>query len=511
MDRIGKDGIIAFITNRSLIDSRTFDGFRKTIQDDFDFAYIIDTKSDVRANPKIAGTTHNVFGIQTGVAVMFLVKHNVPQTKDSRCSIHYTAMDDFWTKDKKLRWLAEHPFKNINFQHITPDKNNNWINIADNDFESLISLANKATKIGKKGNAIFKLYSLGVVTARDEWVCDDSKSNLERKVKFLVAIYNKDVERLSGISKAIVKDKVDYTIKWTRAVKNDLVKGKKYSYDKKNIIFSLYRPFVSRSLYFNKALNEMQYQLNTVFNEGFGKNFVICFSGLSSSKPFQSLGTDKIFNHDLLEKTQCLPLYLYDKSGNRIDNVTDWGLKHFTTKYKTNKITKEEIFHYVYGVLHNPAYRKKYELNLKREFPRIPFYDNFNKWRDWGKKLMDLHINYETLKPFDLKVVTLTGNNGQKIKSKLKANKESGTIELDEITTISGIPKEAWEYKLGNRSALHWILDQYKEKKPKDPTIAEKFNTYRFADYKDEVIDLIKRVTTVSVETMRIIREMENE
>jgi predicted helicase len=147
-------------------------------------------------------------------------------------------------------------------------------------------------------------------------------------------------------------------------------------------------------------------------------------------------------------------------------------------------------------------------LNLKREFPRIPFYDNFHRWAEYGKRLMDLHVNYETTEPSPLQVVS-TGDERQLPKPKLKADKETGTILLDENTELHGIPAEAWEYKLGNRSALEWILDQYRESNPNDPIIAEKFNTYRFADYKTQVIDLLKRVCTVSTETMRIVSEME--
>ena len=206
-------------------------------------------------------------------------------------------------------------------------------------------------------------------------------------------------------------------------------------------------------------------------------------------------------------------------------------------------ITKEAIFHYTYAVLHHPAYRQKYELNLKREFPRLPFYGNgdravFFRWAAWGKALMDLHINYETVEPFGLErrdaVVKATVSatwqrptalfgetigkgqltqtdvsaNAKPPKPRLKADKLSGQIEIDDLTTLLGIPAIAWDYKLGNRSALEWVLDQYKEKKPSDPTIAEKFNTYRFADYKEHVIDLLQRVCRVSVETMRIIGEM---
>ncbi|MBF2057606.1 MAG: DUF559 domain-containing protein [Cyanobacterium sp. T60_A2020_053] len=195
---------------------------------------------------------------------------------------------------------------------------------------------------------------------------------------------------------------------------------------------------------------------------------------------------------------------------------------------RTNSITKEDIFYYVYGVLHNPKYREKYELNLKREFPRIPFYNDFWQWANWGKKLMDLHLNYETIKPYELKRIdqpsppqppspkgegnTLTPNPSPtrrgEIKTKLKADKIKHQIIIDEVTTLTEIPPIAWEYKLGNRSALEWILDQYKEKKPKDKTIAEKFNNYHFADYKEEVIELLMRVTMVSVETMKIIADM---
>ena len=170
-------------------------------------------------------------------------------------------------------------------------------------------------------------------------------------------------------------------------------------------------------------------------------------------------------------------------------------------------------------MLHNPAYRKKYELNLKREFPRIPFYNDFAKWEKWGKQLMELHINYETVKPYKLKEITdkevasrtSATKNASAIKVKLKADKELGIITIDEATELTGVPKEAWLYKLGNRSAIEWVLDQYKEHKPSDPTILEHFNTYKFDDYKKEVINLLMRVTTVSVETMAIIHEMEKE
>jgi len=235
------------------------------------------------------------------------------------------------------------------------------------------------------------------------------------------------------------------------------------------------------------------------------ENKIISISTLTNK--LQCLASNIITSLDFLTRTVCIPLYRYDSKGKRLDNLTDWGLKQFTEHYKDETITKEDIFYYTYAVLHNPEYSKKYELNLKREFPRIPFYKDFWKWSKWGKELMDLHIGYENVENYELKITNYDIK--EKPKCKLKALPESGEIILDENTSISGIPDMAWEYKFGNRSALHWIVDQYKEKTIDDKTIAEKFNTYKFADYKETVIDLIKRLTTVSVRTMEILSQME--
>jgi predicted helicase len=203
-----------------------------------------------------------------------------------------------------------------------------------------------------------------------------------------------------------------------------------------------------------------------------------------------------------------------------LDNITDWALEQFRAHYENGKgpkraITKDAIFHYVYGVLHDPIYREKYATNLKREFPRIPFHADFWKWAAWGEKLMALHIGYETVEPWPLERIDTPDEKSRKAglapKVALKADKDTGNIRLDSETQLTGVPPEAWTYKLGNRSALEWILDQHKEKTPKDPTIREKFNAYRFADHKEKVIDLLKRVTRVSVETMKIVEAMRAE
>jgi len=493
-DRLDDNGIIAFITNRSFIDSRTFDGFRKTILQEFDAAYIIDTLSDVRANPKIAGTTHNVFGIQTGVAITFLIKKQ--ERENTKCKIHYTVLNDFWRKEQKLQWLAENPLRKIPFEIIRPDKNNNWINLADNDFESLLPLYNPS-------QSLFKYDGLGISTNRDEWVYDFSKDVLQKKLAFFIDNYSK---LLSDNNK-----KYPDIIKWSRDLKNKFNNKKNIIFDDNNIIYLSYRPFTKKFFFANKILIDRLTENHiSFFGERFNKSNLIINVNHTSSKDFNIIATNTLTDLHYNGDTRSLPLYRYDKDGNRIDNITDWGLEQFVNHYNDDKITKQDIFHYVYAVLYNPAYRKKYELNLKREFPRIPFYDNFHQWVRWGEQLMNLHINYENAEQYPLQIKNNELPDGIIPKVKLKADKEAGIIVLNEQTELQGIPSVAWDYKLGNRSALEWILDQYQEKKPKDPTIAEKFNTYRFADYKEQVIGLLKRVCMVSVETMKIVAKMEN-
>ncbi|MEJ7821350.1 MAG: type ISP restriction/modification enzyme [Chitinophagaceae bacterium] len=522
MDRLNDNGVIAFISNRSFIDSRTFDGFRKIVQEDFDQVYIIDTKSDVRANPKIAGTTHNVFGIQAGVAVLFLVKNSHKKLKTELCKIEYMAMDDFWRKEEKLAWFTEHELNTIDFENVTPDKKNNWINNSDNDWDSLIPVCGKEVKNGKTREAIFKLYTLGTVSNRDEWVYDFDSQSLESRINFFIKEYSNSIDLISSeiTSKQLNELLENSVIKFTRDLKKNLVKKHGIVLKKQEFRECLYRVFVKKHLYYAKELNEMRYQTPLLFPTRTASNLLIAVN--QGSKPFNVLGSKYLVDLHFNGDSQCLPLYIYE-NGERFENITEWAVEQFEQQYHNGEllktfpkdailneslpIKKENIFHYVYAVLHNPAYRKKYELNLKREFPRIPFYANFFQWVQWGEQLMNLHINYEIIEPYQLQQKEVAFK--EQPKAKLKALKETGIIVLDENTELHGIPKEAWNYKLGNRSALEWILDQYKEKKPSDPTIAEKFNTYKFADYKEHVIELLKRVCTVSVETMNIVNEME--
>ncbi|MGV1802864.1 type ISP restriction/modification enzyme [Agrobacterium vitis] len=516
-DRMHDDGVLAFITNRSFIDSRTFDGFRKAVAEEFNEIYVVDLGGDVRANPKLSGTKNNVFGIQTGVALSFLVKRR----KQKGCKIFYARRPEFDTAKDKLSFLSASKLSGLSFERIEPDKKGNWINLTENDWESLIPVADKKTKAAKTSGqerAIFKLFSLGIATNRDEWVHDFSQESVEQKVHFLIDSYNADLADFSG--RQLTKSEIDdlaTNIKWTRSVKRNLQNAIKFKFDHGAITTANYRPFIKTYFYRSDFLNEMPNLTRPIFGIGDRNNSALTVMGDSSGKPYFCLAIDTLPDLNFVSPasggTQTFPLYRYTSTGERVDNITDWGVRQFEKRYgKAAKISREDIFHYVYGVLHDPVYRETYAQNLKRDFPRIPLYPWFRQWAEWGKQLMALHIGYETVEPWPLSRLDTPDDKartaGVSPKAMLKADTDNGVIRLDSETTLSDIPKDVWRYKLGNRSGVEWILDQYKEKTPKDPTIREKFNTYRFADYKEKVVDLIARVTRVSVETMQIIDAM---
>ncbi|MGB3508723.1 MAG: type ISP restriction/modification enzyme [Microcoleaceae cyanobacterium] len=500
-DRLSKNGVVAFITNSSFIEAITFDGFRKILSEEFSAVYLVDLGGDVRKNPKLSGTKNNVFGIQTGVAISFLVRKEDKQ--NTPCKIFYTRRSEFDIAEDKLKFLSATKLADIDFEHIIPDKRFNWLNLTDNDFDELLPLMDKDVKSGKSQEAVFKLFSSGIKTQRDEWVYDFSQDALVEKMKYLIGVYQQTLKDEN------YPDRM--TIKWDAELTRYLERKISKKFESEKIFRSLYRPYVKQFFYFDKHFNGRTYQWFEIFKEADLDNKYIAFVALGNSKPFHCLSSNSIIDLHLTGDSQCLPLYYYDKNGNRHENITDWSLQKFQTHYNNKKIKKLDIFHYTYAVLHHPTYRQKYEQNLKREFPRLPFYDNFQQWVKWEKKLIELHINYETIKPYPLTRIDLpTSDNQPTPKPKLKADKTKHQILIDTLTTLENIPKIAWEYRLGNRSALEWVLDQYKEKKPRDKTIAEKFNTYGFADYKETVIDLLQKICTVSLETMKIIQGMED-
>jgi predicted helicase len=546
--------VLAFITNRNFVEKAAFDGFRRDLADEFTAIHVVDLGGDVRVNPKLSGTKHNVFGIQTGVAIVLLVK----KRREKGCKVFYTRRPEMETAEDKLAWLGANKASALHYDAITPDKTQNWLHQTDNDWDTLLPIASKAAKAGKLGSknqAIFQLFSSGLKTQRDEWAYDPDKATLEAKMRYFVETYDATRKDKSFAGKD--------TIKWDAELERYAKTGIAKAFNAKSIVRSAYRPFTSEWVYFDSHFNGRTYQLPVMFPAGKENKFIAFPQG--GRLDFCAFSDSRIPNLTMLslDANQCLPRYRYTTEGERIDNITDWALAQFHKAYgKTGAsslplagrvdgeagreggaasperllpppdpalragppsprgggmktvqtLTKDAIFHYVYAVLHDPLYREKYAQNLKREFPRLPFYPDFWQWAAWGEKLMALHIGYETQEPWPLErrdvpdVKARTAGLSPSVK--LRADRDAGIITLDSETVLSGIPKAVWEYKLGNRSALDWILDQHKEKTPKDATIREKFNTYRFADYKEKVVDLLMRVTRVSVETVAITEAM---
>ena len=497
-DRLDDDGVIALITNRAYLDSRQDDGFRKVVLEDFDAVYIL----DLGGNYQSEGNIGNVFGITIGVAIGFFVRHSDHKGKGA---LRYSTIDDAQVQNDKLGLLNNLKFSDISFDEITPNINNSWLDQTDTDFHSLLPLVDTNTTRAQTPSAeraLFRMYTIGVSTNRDEWVYDFDLANLNNKSRYFADTYNALIERED--------DSYPISIKWSDTLKSRFSRGDRIDHHDENHVRSLYRAFAVRHYNTDSGMND---RLTSNHFEMFGQdlnqsNIIICPNGPGSNY-FSALATDKIIEKKCTgtsnSVTFCFPLYTYKADGDRVVNVTDWGLKQIRHHYRDDDVAVEQVFAYTYAALHDPKYRELYEFDLKQEFPRLPLHRDFHEWARLGQELLDLHIGYESATPWNLKRIEQQKPPG---KPRLRADKVRGTITLDNQTTLIGIPDSAWEYRLGSRSALEWILDQYKDRTPRDPTIREHFNTYRFADYKEHVIDLLRRVTTVSVETVRIVDQL---
>ncbi len=514
-DRLDDDGIIGFVSNNAFLDSQQDDGFRKVVASEFSELWAIDLKGNARTSgERRRQEGGNIFEnkIRVGVAIYFLVRHE----DRSDFKIFYTAVEDYAKVPRKAEYIRNKMLSDFQFEQIIPDTKHNWLTQSNTDCGRLMPLNNRQTKFAKSvgdEQAIFRLFSNGVKTNRDGWTFDFDLHNLRNKALFFADTYNELLDRND--------ESYPPVIKWSSTLRDRFKRGEHLVYNDGKRLQALYRPFVSMDYFAETAMND---RLTRNHYEMFGKdlrqpNKVICFRGLGNNKPFATLATGRLVEHQLLTNMQCLPLYRYTPDGERVSNITDWGISrindHFRKEWRRrfdkiypNGIDAEEIFAYTYAVLHDPVYRHDYANDLLREFPRLPLYHDFDLWAKMGRELLRLHIGFESTEPFDLerRDSRLSGDNTPR--PILKADKEKGLIFLDENTTLAGVPPEAWRYELGSRSALEWVLDQYKEKKPRDPTIREKFNTYRFADHKERVIDLLKRVCTVSVKTMDVVDDM---
>jgi len=506
------EGVVAFVTNNGFVNNIAFDGMRKHLADEFSFIYILDLAGNVRKNPKISGTTHNVFGIQVGVSINLLVKlKNVP----GAARILYSSVDEFWRKEQKFSLLeSAEMYSRIDWRVIGPSANNTWLTEGyRKDFEEYISLGAKKAA----GHGLFTTYSSGVCSNNDAYVYNSRNENASQTAEKMVEAYNLEVGRLKETGqKKIPTDflKIDEScLKWIRQTKRSLLRGTHVVFASDCIRTAIYRPFCKQFFYFDRVFNEDLYRMPRIFPtlQCELQNVVICVTDKGSEKPFMAIASNHLVDFHVVgagSRTQCFPFYTYDEEGaNRRENITDWAVEQFSSALGT-KVDKWQIFHYVYGLLHSPEYREKYKANLKRELPRIPMpksIEQFQAFASAGERLADLHVNYESQQEYPLERVESPGKPLNWRVQKMKLTKDKTAIVYNEFLTLSGIPPEAFEYRLGNRSALDWIIDRYQVHTDKRSGIVNDPNR---PDGQEHIVRLIGKIITVSLETVRIVKSL---
>ena len=400
-DRLkGRDGIVCYVTNNSFVEQIAFDGMRKHLLGGFTRVYHLHLEGNVRENPKLAGTAYNVFGIQVGVGITIGVR----SSKHTDRKVYFHRIDKNLKRAKKLDWIAAKVrLGGVQWEELTPDKHNNWL-VPENagEFYGFMPVGSKSAKNAKrkKIQAVFEVTSVGVKSNRDEAVYGFDRTVLVNRVKQFIEDYNAEVDRYKRSDRSANLDEfVHYDkIKWSESLKANLVRGRSAAFEEAQLRTALFRPFSKRTLCFNDTLVERRYQFPRIFPtvEAEAENRVIVLSDIGyRASGFSALMSDQIVDLHLcasVDAHQCFPFYVYDEVGtNRRENITDWALKQFRTRYKDKKLTKWDIFHYVYALLHHPGYRTKFADNLKKSLPRIPFAPDFRAFANAGKELAELH------------------------------------------------------------------------------------------------------------------------
>lgn len=563
-DRIQNKGIVAFVSNGGWIDGNTGDGVRLSFAEEFTDMYVF----NLRGNQRTAGEQSRkeggkIFG--SGSRSTIAITIGIKDPTKSGFELHYRDIGDYLSTDEKLEIVKTSALATINWKSINPNEAGDWLNQRNAEFEAWPIIGAKKDSSA----AFFDLYSLGVATNRDVWAYGFSTAEVTRKMSRSVSAYNSEVDRLtqlvsSGLSEDDARKLIDFdsaTFKWDRVNIRNVVRGKRLTFDSSKIRMSEYRPFCARPMYFDpeQQLNNCTYQLPSIFPVASTRNIGFGVCAASTRTPFSVFGTQDIPNLGLfMDPAQYFSRFtwqqvdgevegalfgegigkqgagessIYGEIGEyvdgyvRVDNVTD-EIKELYRDALGSDITGDDIFHFVYGKLHDPAYRTTYAADLKKMLPHIETpatREEFDKFATAGKKLMDLHVNYEDVKPWPV-TITVKGDESDretwrvtKLKWAKVKDPETGK-KVNDVTkmiynnrvTITDIPAEAEEYMLGSRSALAWIIDRYRVKKDKASGIVNDPN-----DWADEVgnpryiADLIAKVTRVAVETMEIVNGLE--
>jgi len=513
-DRLqGRDGIVCFVSNNSFVDQIAFDGMRKHLHQDFARIHHIDLHGNVRKNPKLSGTTHNVFGIQVGVGITVAVLSSNHKAR----RLFYHRVPESMRREEKLQWLAErNTLSGVEWQSLAPDRRNTWLvpEHAD-EFASFMPLVTRRDKTTHRlaSESIFELYSLGVTTNRDDVVFDFARDRLVNRIRQFSDDYNSEVDRYrrSGATDT-VDNFVRYDrIKWSETLKLHLQRGNYAAFEEAKIRESLYRPYCKMYIFFDMILNERLRSFPVILPTHASQidNQMIVTSDIGfRANSFSTLVTNRICECHLCASTdghQCFPFYVYDEDGsNRRENITDWALNQFRQHYEDDSIGKLDIFYYVYGSLHLPSYRQRFADNLKKELPRIPFLADFRAVAEAGKRLAALHLGYENVEPWPVEWVYTEGNPLSYRVEKMKLSSDKTTLKVNDSLTLAGIPPEVFRYRLGNRSALDWVIDQYQVNHITGPG-GDRVSGPNRPDDPQYIVRLVGQVVRVSMETMALI------
>ena len=491
-DRIGKSGVIGFVTNGSFIRTSTTTGIRALLLEEFTDIYCFDLRGNIRLYDKKEGG--NVFGnkTQTPITIIILVKN--PNNKKHR--IHYKDIGDYLTTEQKLDIIEKYiTIKNIkDLKNLIHDKHHDWVDQRIIEFEKYTAIGSKDVKLNKNNNTIFKLYSLGVSTNRDAWTYNSSKDTISYNMKKTIAYCNKQ-----DLKNPIMDDK---EVSWSSGL--DILKKIKPKFSKEKIRMSMYRPFFKQYLYYDEIFNERQYQIPKIFPKENSKNIVIIVPSKYKKEPSVFI-VNTTPNNEVVHHGQCFPLYTYE-NGKKRDNITDYVLKQYQKHYGDTSIDKEDIFYYVYGLLHHEGYKTKYKNNLQKEMPRIPMAPNFNTFVTAGRKLAELHLNYETCEKYPLEPKTKFGKLKKMTFGKMDKDGKRVTDELKLIINgieVFDLPKT--KYIVNGRSPIKWMISQYKVKFDENSGIVNDSTKYMT---EEKTISMIQRLTYVATESDKIISEI---
>ena len=536
-DRIGERGIICFVTNASFIDARSMDGLRKCLAKEFTSIYCFNLRGDQRTQGEVSKKEGGkIFGSgsRTPIAITLLIK-NPSQKGPSK--IHYYDIGDDLSREDKLEIITKFgDFSKVPWKTVVPNKEGDWINQRDEAFEKFLPVGDKESKGDSGTNAVFISYTGGLKTNRDAWAYNFSERRLCENMKGLIQFFNKQrdgfLEARRKKPKMLADEFIDNDptkISWSGGLKEDLGReGREGVFTKKAVRRSLYRPFCSQWLYFSRQFNERVLRIPAFYPDSESENLTICTTGPGASVAFSALITKHTPNFHFQDSSQCFSLYAYSTSEEPMGlnlgmdsgqslNVSSASIKSFRDNYMDKKISGEDVFYYIYGIFHSKEYKERFSSDLNKMMPRVPFASDFWAFSKAGRLLAGLHMNYEEAKPYPLKEVRdeLVLDESKLFQvEKMRFGKAGKDVDKTKIqynshVTLTGIPPEAFEYVVNGRPALEWIMERYQLTRDKESGIINNPNEWsREHDDPKYILNLLKSVITVSLETMKIVNAL---